>query len=420
MQEDTQKRGIGTPTGKKKASRRVASDILGVGRLAVDSTVGVTALVESMHHTITQIPLPWGKAPQGKTKGLTGLVYKSIRGVTQLVGMTLDGLIQSLSPWLGEQETSEHHEAVVAVLNGVVGDHLEATQNPLALPMSFRRAGIPLRLTPEGLRQAYPDARGKLLLLVHGLCMNDLLWTRNGHNHGLALAQDLDMSALFLHYNSGLHISTNGERFSALLESLVAQWPEKIEEVVILGYSMGGLVTRSAYEAAQRAGHTWPQFLKRWVFLGTPHHGSPLERGGNHIDWLLEKSPYAAPFSRLGKIRSAGITDLRHGSLVREDWEGQDRFGSSQDRRTPIPLPAGVESFALAGVLGQETADLAAKHLGDGLVPIESALGKNADPARSLAFPKPHQHIIQGVSHLALLDHPEVYPQLRQWLTRPA
>jgi pimeloyl-ACP methyl ester carboxylesterase len=230
--------------------------------------------------------------------------------------MTLDGLIQSLSPWLGEQETSEAHEAAVAVLNGIVGDHLEATQNPLALPMRFRRAGIPLRLTPEGLRQAYPDARGKLLILVHGLCMNDLLWTRNGHNHGLVLAQDLDMSSIFLHYNSGLHISTNGERFSALLESLVAQWPEKLEEVVILGYSMGGLVTRSAYEAAKRAGHTWPRFLKRWVFLGTPHHGSPLERGGNQIDWILEKSPYAAHFSRLGKIRSAGITDLRHGSLV--------------------------------------------------------------------------------------------------------
>lgn len=416
MPNDTPKKPIDAPTGKHKAPRNLVSDILGVGRLAVDGTVGVTALVESMHHTITQIPLPWGEPLKEKATGLTGLVYQSVREVAEIVGSGLDGLLQSLAPWLALQGTSEHHEALVAVLNGIVGDHLEETQNPLALPMRFRHMGVPLDLTPEALRQAYPEPCGKLLIVVHGLCMNDLLWTRNGHNHGLTLAQDLRMCPIFLHYNSGLHVSVNGERFSALLEALVAQWPEQVEEVVLFGYSMGGLVVRSAHEAALRAGHVWPKHLKRWVFLGTPHHGSPLERGGNHIDWLLEKSPYAAPFSRLGKIRSAGVTDLRHGNLVHEDWEGQDRFETSEDRRTPMSLPVGVESFALAGVLGQDGAHLAAKHLGDGLVPVESALGKHPDPTRDLAFPSERQWVGQGMNHLDLLDRPDVYEQIRQWL----
>ena len=416
MPNDTKKPNDPTSTAKDKAPRNLVSDILGVGRLAVDGTVGVTALVEAMHHTITQIPLPWGEPLKGKATGLTGFVYQSIRDIAQVVGIGMDGLLQSLGPWLELQSTSEHHEALVAVLNGVVGDHLEATQNPLALPMRFRHAGVPLDLTPEALRQAYPETCGKLLILVHGLCMNDLLWTRNGHNHGLALAQELRMCPIFLHYNSGLHTSVNGEHLSALLETLVLQWPEQIEEIVILGYSMGGLVTRSAYEAARLAGHTWPQYLKRWVFLGTPHHGSPLERGGNHIDWFLEKSPYAAPFSRLGKLRSAGVTDLRHGNLLREDWEGQDRFETSEDLRRPVPLPVGVESFALAGVLGQDEAHLAAKHFGDGLVPVESALGKHPDPSKTLAFPSDHQWVGQGIHHLDLLDRLDVYEQIRQWL----
>jgi hypothetical protein len=52
-------------------------------------------------------------------------------------------------------------------------------------------------------------------VLLHGLCMNDLQWRRAGHDHGRALARDLDYTPVYLRYNSGLHISTNGRRFSA-------------------------------------------------------------------------------------------------------------------------------------------------------------------------------------------------------------
>jgi hypothetical protein len=152
------------------------------------------------------------------------------------------------------------------------------------------------------------------------------------------------------------------------------------------------------------------------VCLGTPHHGAPLERAGNWVDLVLGATPYAAPFARLGKVRSAGITDLRHGNLVDEDWVGRDRFARGNDRRQHLPLPDGVRCFAAAATTGQESGDLKDRLLGDGLVPLDSALGRHKNPAHTLAFPEHRQWIGYGMNHLGLLNRPEVFAQLQQWL----
>ena len=154
-------------------------------------------------------------------------------------------------------------------------------------------------------------------------------------------------------------------------------------------------------------------------FLGTPHHGAPLERGGHWIDRLLGASPYTAAFSRLGKLRSAGITDLRHGSLLDEDWMGSDRFAHGHDTRTPVPLPAGVACYAMAGVLGRGNGELSDQLLGDGLVPLDSALGRHRQAARTLAFDAGRQWVGQGLGHLDLLGHADVGAQLRAWMLAP-
>ena len=71
--------------------------------------------------------------------------------------------------------------------------------------------------------------------------------------------------------------------------------------MVIVGHSMGGLLARSAYHYATVADMQWPRLLRKLVFLGTPHHGSPLERGGNWIDVFLTASPCLAPIAHLGQ-----------------------------------------------------------------------------------------------------------------------
>ncbi|MFL6197136.1 MAG: alpha/beta hydrolase [Thermoanaerobaculia bacterium] len=366
------------------------SDLRGAGRLAVDATMNMTDLVEAMHYTIAR---GTGLGPAG---GITGFVYRGIRGVTRLVGGGVDAAL-GLIPPPGDGGSSPGREAVLAALNGVLGDHLAASGNPLAIPMRLSK------------RTATPPT-GRLLVLAHGLCMNDLQWHRSGHDHGAALARDLGFTPLYLHYNSGLHVSTNGRALADRLQDLVGRWPAPVEELSILGHSMGGLVARSALHYGRAAGHAWPAYLKKLVFLGTPHHGSPLERGGNWVDFILGGSVYTAPLARLGKIRSAGITDLRHGYLLDEDWEGRDRFERAHRARRPVPLPDGVECYAMAAAKEKSVGP------GDGFVPLDSALGHHEDPELRLELPESRRWVLHGGHNFDLLSHGGAYGKFRAWL----
>lgn len=392
------------------------SDLRGAARLVTDATAGLTDLVEAMHERIARLPGVPPPKREGRTGGVTGLVYKTIRGVTRVVGGSIEALLGLLAPALGSDDPIPEREALIAVLNGVLGDYLAATANPLATPMALRRDGRALQVDSALLATSLPDATGRVLVMIHGLCMNDLQWSREGHNHGAALGRDLGFTPVYLHYNSGLHVSINGHALAQQLEHLIEQWPQPVERFVLLGHSVGGLLARSALHYGAQADHRWPSRLSDMVFLGTPHHGAPLERAGNWVDIVLGATPYARPFARLGKVRSAGITDLRHGNLLDEDWVGRDRFARGADRRQHVPLPQDVRCYAVAASIGQRTADLKNRLLGDGLVPLDSALGRHRDPARCLQFAEDRQWIGYGVGHLDLLKHPELYAQLLRWL----
>ncbi|TLY50231.1 MAG: alpha/beta hydrolase, partial [Gammaproteobacteria bacterium] len=170
----------------KRNPVRVA-DLRGYGRLAIEATLGLTELVENLHHNILRTPGVLATPTQAPTKGITGLVYKTIRGVTRLVGGGIDVALAQVVPWFGAASTSSpEREAVLAALNGVLGDHLAASANPLAITMQLRRDGRALSLHRDNLIATLPAPSGKILLLVHGLCMNDLEWQRNLHDHGAA------------------------------------------------------------------------------------------------------------------------------------------------------------------------------------------------------------------------------------------
>jgi len=397
-----------------KKIRVAAADLRGVNRLTIAGIAGVVDMVEAMHRNIASVPGMRAEPKRDRTTGITGFVYRSIRGVVGLVGHSLDMLLARLEPVLGERSAWSGREALLAALNGVLGDYLSASDNPLAIPMRLRRDGIALPGERQALAAAIPQAGDKLVVLLHGLCMNDLLWNRKGHDHGAALARDLGFTPVYLHYNSGLHISTNGQAFAQLLETLVQIWPVPLTELVLIGHSMGGLVARSACHYGALAQHAWPRRVDKMVFLGTPHHGAPLERGGNWVDVLLASNAYSAPLARLGKIRSAGITDLRFGNLADEDWNKRDRFERGGDRRAAIPLPEGVACYAIAATTGKTTGDLSARLIGDGIVPLASALGQHANPGLALTFDE--SWVAHGTNHLALLARPEVYAQIRRWL----
>jgi hypothetical protein len=396
--------------------RVVSSDLRGLTRLAVEATVGMTDLVETMHHTVNHPLAPRRDHLSARSRGVKGVVFGAIRALARVVGVGVEAALSPVGPPQNGSGSSPGREALLAALNGVLGDHLAATGNPLATAMSLHFEGRPLVLETAAIAATIPKPASRVLLMLHGLCRNDRQWTQEQQDHGSALARDLGCTPLYLRYNSGLHVSTNGRALADLLETLLAQWPEPVESLTILAHSMGGLLARSACHYAMESGQSWPASLRHLVFLGTPHHGSPLERWGHFLERGLEASPFTSPFARLGKLRSAGITDLRHGNLLDGDWQDHDPHAHGRDTRIPVPLPEGVRCYALAATTGKHLGASKGRLLGDGLVPVDSALGRHRDPRRRLTFPEGRTSIGYGMNHLDLLTRPEVYEQIRHWL----
>lgn len=394
------------PTTVRSPHHSPLSDLRGAARLAVEATEEVTGIVGAMHGTIRRLPLPLGRSHgQPAPPGLAGFVYRTIQRGTRLVGRGLDLGFAAFGPLLPAGEPSPRHDDLRSVVNGVCGDHLVRTGNPLAIEMGLHTAGR--EVDPSDPGRAFFEARGsepgpEILLLVHGLCLNERSWARDGHDHGAALAEEFGCSPLYLRYNTGLPIADNGRELAEKLEILVHRWPVVPTRLVILGHSMGGLVARSACHQGLAAGHGWPETLHKLIFLGTPHLGAPLERGGHQLQRALGRSPYSAPLARLATVRSAGITDLRHGTVTAD--------------RSSVPLPVGVDCCSAAAVLAQAGEGPIDGWVGDGLVPLASALGRGPDPARALEFAPGRRWVGHGMGHQELLGRPEVYRQLRAWM----
>lgn len=386
-------------------NRSQLSDVRGLTRMAIDATDSIAQVVEEMHRTVQLRPGPLGVSPSDRPGGIAGLVYRLVRGGIRLVGGAADASLAGITTLLPEGDSSPAVDAYRSAANGVYGDYLLRTGNPLAIEMSLRYRGK--RIDPQDPmhvieRQSDLTPRNKILVLVHGLCMNDRQWNRDGHDHGAALASELAYLPLYLRYNSGLPVASNGRALAELLETLVGHWATPVDELVIMGHSMGGLVARSACHHGHQAAHTWPKHLRKLVFLGTPHHGALLERGGHGLDLAMDLSPYSMPFTRLSKARSAGITDLRHGRISLED--------------TFVPLPSGVKCYAAAAVRAAKRSLLSDRLIGDGLVTLDSALGRHRDSTRRLAIPKSRQWVGYGMGHRDLLNDDDVYRQVSAWL----
>lgn len=369
-----------------------------------------------MHSAVAWPPSWTTPSPSGRVGGIAGLVYASVRGIADLVGQGIDWTMTPLAGLFGERFSTPQRDLLLSVVNGVVGDHLAETGNPLALPMQLRRRGTALDMTRDALGSQLPRKTRRVAVFVHGLCGTDAQWKRPSFDYARAIERDHGFTPVYLRYNSGLHISTNGRHLAALLDELLGAWPGPLDELLLVGHSMGGLLTRSAYHQAMQDDRPWTAKVRRMAFLGSPHHGAPLERGGQWFEEVVGSLPLAAPLSRLGRLRSAGVTDLRHGNLLDEDWQGVDRFAHRQDRRRAVALPEGVDCLAVAATTGAACGDARDRMIGDGLVPVASALGQHRDPGRHLSFEPSRCHVIHGTHHMELLGHPEVYERLSRWL----
>ncbi|UYB72846.1 GPI inositol-deacylase [Aeromonas veronii] len=406
-----------TDAADKSPSSWHLSDIRELAQLLTQALPATVQITEAVHQAVLGGMGIKGRE-KGKTAGLTGLIYKGVHGAANSLGSGINGLLARLPlPTQPSVAETPKRAALLATLNGVLGDKLVEHHNALATPMTLRYQGklLDWQAIPEDLPR-----EGRVLLMIHGLCMNDLQWQTEHQgkqvNHGEQLAAALGYQPLYLRYNSGLPIAQNGQALALLLEQLLAHWPGELKEITIMGYSMGGLVARSACHHAGVAGLTWPAHLANLIFLGTPHHGAPLEHAGHWLEQLLPTTAYSEPFVRLARLRSAGIKELRHGKVI-DAVAPPDPAVPSQDPRAPLPLPSGVNCYAIAATTAAKRSLLADRLIGDGLVPLRSALGQHNEARHQLAFLPAHTLIVYRTSHMALLGNPQVSQQLLRWLS---
>lgn len=107
---------------------------------------------------------------------------------------------------------------------------------------------------------------------------------------------------------------------------------------------------------------------------------------------------------------------LRYGNLMIEDWNGHDRFKRKPDSRSFMPLPESTHCFSIAATLSEKRGILSDPLVGDGLVPLRSALGQHSDDSRNHKFAPDRQRVVYRTGHLELLDSAEVNEQIIQWL----
>jgi pimeloyl-ACP methyl ester carboxylesterase len=311
--------------------------------------------------------------------------------------------------------------AMIAVLNGLIGDQLARSGSDLHQPISLRVDGEEVPVREDSLSAAFSTASPRLVVFLHGLMETEFSWQWGaptpGDTYGARLASELGCTPLYLRYNSGLHVSENGLSVASLLDELVQAWPVDVQEIALVGHSMGGLVARSACYQGAEEGRQWVDRVRHVVSLGTPHMGAPLEQGVHVASAALQLLPETRMFGSFLRRRSAGIRDLRHGSLVDEDWRDRDPDALRAAACKEVPLLEGATHCFVTATLTRSPNHPVGRLLGDILVLVPSGSGRAR--ARRIPFEAERGHHVSPAHHFALLNHPEVYERLRGWLEPP-
>lgn len=420
----TSRRSIaGETDASADADRSRANEVRALNALAFDELRRFPGAVRDMHLGIAERAFravgPAARPAKLVHDSLSSRAYGAIGAGFSRAGAATDSAIERRG--IGEQlllSGTRPGSAVIAALNGLRGDRLERERSALHQPAAVRVNGKRVTLEEPALQATFPHASARVVVFLHGLMETEFSWSWGAREpadtYGARLTRELGFTAVYVRYNSGLHVSENGRAVAALLEQLVHAWPVTIEQLALVGHSMGGLVARSACHQAAERRERWVEKVSQLVTLGTPHLGAPLEQGAHLAAAALYKLPETRMLASFLRQRSAGIRDLRHGSLVDEDWRGRDPDALRALACREVPLLAGATHYFVSATLTRDASHPLGRLLGDILVLAPSARGEGR--TRRIPFRDEHGHHLGGAHHFVLLNHPEVYERLRDWL----
>jgi pimeloyl-ACP methyl ester carboxylesterase len=397
-------------------------ELRALSRLAFDEVGSAPGGIGGVHRAIADRVFgalgPAARPVEAVHGAIAAASYAAVGGSFGLAGRAVDVALRARGAAAVPLSSTPRGAAVIGAVQGLRGDHLEHAGSALHAPMAVRVGGAPVPPEPAALAAAFPETAGRLVVLLHGLMETEHAWSlgaeRAGGTYGDRLAADLGVTPVFVRYNTGRHISENGRSLAELLEALVAAWPTEVTEVALVGHSMGGLVARSAAHRATLDGMAWPRHVRRVVTLGTPHLGAPLAQGTGALAALLGALPETRPFAGFLRKASAGIRDLRAGSLVDEDWQGRDIDGLRAAAVAEVPLLEGATHCFVSATVTRTPGHPVGRVVGDLLVLEGSAAGRSR--RRTIGFREEDGLHVGGATHFALLNHPAVYAQLRGWL----
>jgi pimeloyl-ACP methyl ester carboxylesterase len=333
-------------------------------------------------------------------------VYLAIPGAGTAAG-TVTGEVMSLLGSGGQPAgIAPGGNMALAALNAVAGDQLGPDVAPLAIQMAVRVAGRDV---------AFPQATPRVAVFVHGLAENENSWQRQGGQnvpYGAGLQADFGYSPVYVRYNTGRHVSDNGQDLTRLLDGLLTAWPAQVDELLLVGHSMGGLVIRSACHYGMRESAAWADRVRHVFYLGAPHLGAPLARAAGFAGWALGKLAETRPFVTMLNGPSSGIKDLRYGYVLEGDWAGCDQDSCVHDHRGDVPLLAGADHYTISATVTSDHGSPLGAVVGDLLVQPASAHGRRGR-RQHIPFRPESGHGIGGLHHFDLLNYPAVWTAMR-------
>jgi pimeloyl-ACP methyl ester carboxylesterase len=351
----------------------------------------VGTVVEGMHKAIAR---PWfqlagpAETPLRESYDLaTSAVYAGIRTSARLAGRLSDAARQGATTVPGRRSDS-----VQAFANAVWGDELARRGSSMSIGMAVRdRSGAAVSPDQASLTEAFPGASGRLVVLVHGLGQTERCFYSSDGGAGLAeRLSSRGSTPVAIRYNSGHAVADNGDELALLLDELLVHWPVRPTEIVLVGYSMGGLVARAAIDSALAGGSRWIETVRTVVTIAAPHAGSPIEKTAEAASRSLEIAPQTRPLGDFVRSRSAGIRDLRSGVDLPPSFDG-------------------IEHHVIAAVVTSRTASPVGSLVGDLVVRPVSALGR-------VGLRVDGQAVIGGRRHFDILEDPSTAEHILGWI----